>query len=109
MRVLLDECLPRRLGGLLAGHDVRTVQQEGWSGRKNGALLRSIDGAFSAFITVDRNMPAQNAVSTRAFGVVILRAPSNRFEALAPLAPLILTKLETLGPGEVVTVDASAV
>ncbi|MFZ4603787.1 MAG: hypothetical protein ACOYM8_15195 [Caulobacterales bacterium] len=54
-------------------------------------------------------MPAQNAVSTRAFGVVILRAPSNRFEALAPLAPLILTKLETLGPGEVVTVDGSAV
>ena len=109
MRVLLDECLPRRLGGLLAGHDIRTVQQEGWAGLKNGALLRSIEGAFAAFITVDKNMPAQNAVTSRSFGVVILRASSNRFDALAPLAPFILSKLETLGPGEVVIIDASAI
>jgi len=36
MRVLLDEQLPRQLASLLLGHEVRTVQQVGWAGLKNG-------------------------------------------------------------------------
>lgn len=39
MRVLLGEQLPRKLGGYLVGHDLRTVQQESWAGLKNGELL----------------------------------------------------------------------
>ena len=40
MRILLDESLPRRLRGVFAGHDVVTVVEAGWSGVKNGELLR---------------------------------------------------------------------
>jgi predicted nuclease of predicted toxin-antitoxin system len=36
MRILLDEDLPRRLGALLIGHELATVQRRGWSGIKNG-------------------------------------------------------------------------
>jgi predicted nuclease of predicted toxin-antitoxin system len=36
MKVLLDECLPRKLGRLLVGHEVTTVQEAGWSGVTNG-------------------------------------------------------------------------
>jgi hypothetical protein len=36
MRVLLDECLPRKLGRLLVGHEVSTVQKAGWAGVVNG-------------------------------------------------------------------------
>ena len=39
MRILLDECVPRRLRGELPGHDVQTVPELGWSGKKNGELL----------------------------------------------------------------------
>lgn len=78
MRVLLDECLPRRLGALLTGHAVSTVQQMGWAGLKNGALLDQIGAGFDVFITIDRNLPAQQDLSLRAFGVVVLRARSNR-------------------------------
>jgi hypothetical protein len=39
MRILLDECVPRRLRRELPGHDVRTVPEMGWSGARNGALL----------------------------------------------------------------------
>jgi hypothetical protein len=34
MRVLLDECLPRRLKHSLPEHDVTTVQELGWSSKK---------------------------------------------------------------------------
>jgi hypothetical protein len=39
MRVLLDECVPRQLRRDLEGFDVKTVQEMGWAGVKNGALL----------------------------------------------------------------------
>ena len=39
MKLLLDECLPRRLKRELLGHDVVTVPEMGWAGIKNGPLL----------------------------------------------------------------------
>ncbi len=39
MRILLDECLPRRLGLELVDHLVLTVPQAGWAGISNGKLL----------------------------------------------------------------------
>jgi hypothetical protein len=40
MRLLLDECVPKRLKRHLSEHDVQTVPEAGWAGLKNGALLR---------------------------------------------------------------------
>jgi hypothetical protein len=54
---LVDEQLPRRLTRVIPDHEVRTVQQEGWSGISNGALLRLAAAAgFEAMITADRNL-----------------------------------------------------
>ena len=38
MRVLLDECLPRRLKRLLADHEVVTVPEAGWAGKRATAI-----------------------------------------------------------------------
>ncbi|MGD9968411.1 MAG: hypothetical protein AB7T59_17980 [Hyphomonadaceae bacterium] len=107
MRILLDECLPRRLGAKLVGHVLFTVPQAGWAGVSNGALLDRIEGAFDAFITIDRNLPARQQVGGRGFGVVAIRAVSNRFEDLAPLVPEILAVLASLKPGDVAHVPTS--
>lgn len=104
MRVILDECLPRRLGRELVGHDVVTVPEAGWAGVANGRLLALIDGVFDAFVTIDRNLPAQQTVSKLSFGVVIVRARSNRLSDLTPLAPAILAALATLKQGQSVTI-----
>lgn len=54
MGVLLDECVPRPLRRELRGHEVRTVPEMGWAGKKNGALLALIKGAgFEVFVTTD--------------------------------------------------------
>ncbi|MBK5105034.1 MAG: DUF5615 family PIN-like protein [Burkholderiales bacterium] len=55
MRLLLDESLPWHLGGLMAGHDVTSVQRMGWAGLRNGALLHVASKAFDALITADSN------------------------------------------------------
>jgi hypothetical protein len=105
VRVILDECLPRRLGLELNGHAVSTVSLEGWAGISNGKLLQRIQGHFDAFITIDKNLPAQQKATDPSFGVVVLRARSNKLEDLKPLVPLILAALDSLRPGQVALVS----
>lgn len=107
MRVLLDECLPRRLSLELMGHLVSTVPQAGWAGFSNGKLLALIAGNYDAFLTIDKNLPAQQEMSALRFGVIVLRASSNQLTDLRPLVPQILATLATLQPGTVVTVTAA--
>ena len=66
MRVLLDECVPRKLKAELADHEVITVTENGWSGFKNGALLAIAALEFDIFLTVDQNLTfQQNLKSSR--------------------------------------------
>jgi len=40
MKILLDECVTKRLKAHLISHDVSTVKDQGWTGLKNGELMR---------------------------------------------------------------------
>jgi predicted nuclease of predicted toxin-antitoxin system len=104
MRVLLDECLPKRLKRDLVGHEVQTVPEAGWAGRKNGELLGLAAGRFDAFITIDRNLVYQQRVVGLSFGVLVLRARSNRLSDLQVLVPKLLEALAVIRPGEVIQV-----
>jgi len=104
MRVLLDECVPKRLRRELPGHTVRTVVEMGWSGVKNGALLRLATADFDCFITVDRNLQFQQKFVGLKIGVVILHAQGNDLNSLQPLMPKVRSVLEQFTPGQVVNV-----
>lgn len=56
MRILLDENFPVSFAHLLAGHEVFTVHGLGWSGIKNGGLLRRAAERCDVFVTLDRNL-----------------------------------------------------
>jgi hypothetical protein len=102
VRVILDECLPRRLGLELSGHAVVTVPQAGMAGLANGELLARIQGSFDAFVTIDQNLVAQHATTILSIGVIVLRAPSNKFDDVRLLVPQILAALSWLEPGQIV-------
>ena len=93
MRLLLDECVPRRLRRELPGHEVQTVQEAGWAGVKNGALLRAADGSFDALLTVDQGVQYQQNMAGPRIGVVIMVAPSNDIDDLRPLVPGVVEAL----------------
>lgn len=48
MRVLLDACVPKRLGKELTGHQVRTVPEMDWADRDDGPLLEVMTGHFDS-------------------------------------------------------------
>ena len=104
MRVLLDSCVPRGLREELASHQVRTAPEVGWGDLDNSDLLDAMAGKFDALVTVDKGLPQQHEIGVRSFGVVVLRATSNRLSDLVPLVPDLLATLGTLKPGTVVRV-----
>jgi len=58
-------------------------------------------GEFDALVTVDKRLPQQQDIKNRPFGVVVLRARSNRLSDLLPLVPGLRAALSTLKPGVV--------
>jgi len=104
MKLLLDECLDWRLRRDLPGHEVRTVQEMGWSGIKNGRLLALADPEFQVFITGDRNLSFQQNLSGFSIAVMVLEAESIRLVHTRPLMPKVLAILPSLQPGQVIAV-----
>ena len=105
MRVLLDEQLPRRLAGELTGHDVSTVQQQGWAGLKNGELLRpAAEQGFDVFLTADQNLQFQQNLKRARLSVIVLVAPSNTLEDLLTLVPRVLEAISRSRAGQLVRV-----
>jgi hypothetical protein len=106
MRILFDECVPRRLRNQLTGIEIKTVGEMGWSGKENGELLRvMVEAGFSVLVTVDRGLPFQQNLHTTHASVIILEAVSNRFDDLVPLMPALRQALDQVRPGQAVRIS----
>jgi hypothetical protein len=106
MRVLLDECLPRKLKKSLSGHECRTAAEQGFAGKKNGELLLlAEESGFDVLLSVDRGIEFQQDLPSRRIAVLVIHAPSSRLADLLPHVPEILTKLRELQPGQIAKVN----
>ncbi len=95
MKILLDESLPRKLRlDFEREHEVSTVRDEGWLGKKNGELLKLIiENGFQLFITVDRNLRYQQNLKNLSLTLFVLCAADNRRETLQKLIPKLFERL----------------
>ena len=105
MKILLDECVPRRLASELAGHDVKHVTDMRWTTIKNGKLLALAEQHFEVFLTVDRNLAFQQNIPKFRIAVLVVRAKSNRLTDLQPIVPRILSVLPQCVSGRVTTMS----
>jgi predicted nuclease of predicted toxin-antitoxin system len=85
MKVLLDECVPRKLRRELTDHAVVTVTERGWSGIKNGKLLALAETEFEVFLTVDQNLKYQQNLQLFNIAVILLVTRHNRLKTLFAL------------------------
>src|SRR5215211_4767938 len=105
MKLLLDECAPKRLRNDFPGHDVWTAEEVGMKGLKNGDLLRGAAEHFEVVITVDRRMPTQQNVSQFNLALIVLVAKPCRYAQLKLLVPRVLEYMRTIKPGDIVTIQ----
>ncbi len=101
MKVLLDECLPRKLKDDVLADLVRTVPEMGWASIENGALLRLAELEFDVFLTRDRNLQYQQNLAAFDVAVIVLVAPTNDIEDLKPLMNSVNEAINMIRPSEV--------
>jgi predicted nuclease of predicted toxin-antitoxin system len=107
MRILLDECLPVGLRHQFAAHETHTAEFAGLKGKTNGELIRAAEMAgYDVLVTVDQGIPRQQGIAGRKLAIVLVRCRTNQMEDLLPLTGLVLTAIERIQPGDVVTVSA---
>ena len=105
MKILIDECVPRKFKKSLPGHECRTVPEAGLAGKKNGELLsKAVEKGFEVFLTVDKGVEYEQNSARLSIAIIILRARSNRLADLLPHAPDCLARLGSIRPEEIVRI-----
>jgi hypothetical protein len=101
MKVLLDECLPKKLKREVQADFVGTVLEMGWAGTKNGALLRLAEREFDVFLTNDQNLEHQQNLAQFDLAIIVLVALTNDIEDLKPLMPAANEALRSVSSKEI--------
>jgi predicted nuclease of predicted toxin-antitoxin system len=101
MRLLLDENVPRKLALDLKDYQVMTVPEMGWSGIKNGELLkRLVKEKIDCFITADKNIEFQQNFAEYPIPVIVIQVRRITYPNIKTIVPEILKIIEGgLQPG----------
>ena len=104
MRILFDANTPAPLARFLKGHEVVRADELGWQGLENGDLLNAAEEAgFNLLVTCDQNVPYQQNLANRKFGLVVLS--SNHWPTLRQVAAQIATAIDFVQTGKIVRLD----
>jgi len=108
MRVLLDECLPKKLKREVEADFVQTVPEAGWASKKNGELLRLAEIDFDVLLTNDQNIEHQQNLKKFDLAFVVLVALTNDIADLKSVMPAANEALKTINAGEIEYIEASS-
>jgi hypothetical protein len=83
---------------MLAGHECTNVQRRGWTGIKNGDLLRLAAGEFDLFITSDQGIGYQQNLVV--LSIAILQLSTNDLRRIRAAAATISSAIAATRTGE---------
>jgi predicted nuclease of predicted toxin-antitoxin system len=107
MKILLDECIPRKLKNGFRDHECQTVPEAGLAGKTNGVLLSLAENSgFDLFITMDKGLQYEQNLTGRKIAIIVIRAKSNRLADLLPHVPVCLSIMSSIQPSQVVQAHA---
>ena len=91
MRILLDENVPAKVNYNFGDeHDVHTVKDMNWLGKKNGELLGlAAFNGFDVFITLDKNLKNQQNLDKLGLKFIVLLLKNNKPETIQPFVEKI--------------------
>ncbi len=109
IKILLDECLPKKLKYRIEELDpeffTKTTPEMGWASLSNGKLLSVAEREFDVFITSDKNLSFQQSITSSSIQVVLLKARTNTYEDLLPLVEISQPIINTHEPGKYIEIE----
>ncbi len=82
------------------------MPRAGWSGLRNGELLRRASGQFDILVTGDQSLEYQQNLSTVPIAIIIVMAQNDRVETFLALADRILAAIASARRGTVTRIAA---
>lgn len=96
MKILLDECVTKKLKAYLLEFDVQSVTEMGWNGLKNGKLLQAaVNEQFDILLTIDKNLQYQQNFIQYDITLVVLDVAMSKLSYLLELLPLFKKQIPT--------------
>ena len=83
MKILLDECVTKRLKSYLSEFEISTVSEMKWNGIKNGKLMTlCIENHFDLLLSIDKNLMYQQNIDKYKLTIAILNSATSKIEEL---------------------------
>ena len=106
MKILLDECVTKKLKQYLTEFEVKTVVEMNWSGLKNGRLMSAaIEEKFDILLTIDKNLEHQQNMDKYEIAVVVLDVEKSKIEFLLELLPQFKERINEYDRGKVYLIE----
>jgi hypothetical protein len=88
MKILLDECVTKKLKSYLKEFEIYTVTELGWSGVKNGKLMTlCVENGFEVLLTIDKNLIYQQNLNKYKISIAVINSISSKIEELSLFVP----------------------
>jgi predicted nuclease of predicted toxin-antitoxin system len=106
MKILLDECVTKKLKQHLMEFEVKTVVEMNWSGFKNGNLLSvATEEKFDVLLTIDKNLQYQQNMNKYDISVVVLDVEKSKIENLEEILPKFKKQADNFEKGKIYLIE----
>ena len=106
MKILLDECVTKRLKKQLEGFEVFTVRELELSGIKNGKLMTyCVENKFDILLTIDKNFIHQQNLDKYPVTIVVLNCFTSKIEELITFLPFFKSQIDTFQKHKAYIID----
>ena len=96
MKILLDECVTKRLKPYLDKFEVFTVSEMNWNGIKNGKLMAlCFENNFDLLLTIDKNLMFQQNLDKYEVTIVVFNSFTSKLEELVLFMPSFKSQIDT--------------
>ncbi len=108
MKILLDECVTKKLKRHLDEFEVRTVVEMGWSGYRNGKLLNAaVKDQFDLLLTIDKNMAYQQNMTRYDIAVVVFDTQRSKIDILVKFLPEFRKRINEFSKRRISVLEAA--
>ncbi len=106
MKILLDECITKKLKTFLKNHEVYTVSDMRWNGLFNGKLMtKCVENSFDILLTIDKNILYQQTINKYNVTIVVFNARNSKVSSLIPFLPSFEKNVYSYGKGKLYTIE----
>ena len=106
MKILLDECVTKRLKNHLTEFNIFTIRELNLSGIKNGKLMTyCVENNFDLLLTIDKNLMYQQNLDKYPVTIAVLNCFTSKNEELITFLPSFKLQVDKLQKHQAYIID----